>query len=132
MHTLLFSYHRLYDGILVMPFLGVALVESFGQALSKKNKTEFCKFFCLLCLMSFWASPQKYLNMLFSKIGTQFPACENILYFSSTRIDGNMVKNIIPGYGIMMVAMLCVFLWLEFTRPCDMRESEEQSNGSVE
>lgn len=130
--TLLFSYHRLYDGILVMPFLGVALVESFNLVLIKKNKTEFGKFFCLLCLMFFWASPQKYINILFSKIGSQFPYCENILYYSSTRVNESLVKNIIPGYGIMMVAMLCVFLWIEFTRPNDMRKTEEEYNGSME
>ena len=108
--TCIISYHRLHDGVLFMPFLGVLFLEQCKQASSlSKVKAALLLFFLL-----FWACPRKFILRMGGIIATNFPAGTEVFRYGSMKQDGRMLVAF-PLFQCIMILMLVFLMWLVFS-----------------
>lgn len=113
--TIFFSYHRIQDGILFVPFLGVIVLKLYQSCIIIKDinyKRFFQLIFASLFLM-FWVIPSSIVFSLGSKIGNLLPIGEKIVYYSSDDMGG--FSNIFPIMPFVMFAMIVYLLWVELS-----------------
>ena len=87
--TMCISYHRVHDGILFLPFLGVVFVESLDamRGPEKCGTTTWLSTLCLGALLLFWAVPLNTVFAFEDFIGTHFPAGKYVFYYGNTPYD---------------------------------------------
>lgn len=114
--TIFFSYHRIQDGVLFMPFLGVIVLELYQSCIKKKESNYKQSVFQLLLavlFLLFWTIPSSIIFSIGSKIGNMIPAAEKIVYYPSDEVGG--FSNIFPIMPFVMLAIIVYLLWLEFS-----------------
>ncbi|MCR5380239.1 MAG: DUF2029 domain-containing protein [Lentisphaeria bacterium] len=121
--TMMVSYHRVYDGVLFMPFLGVIFLEEW-QALCKHEQTcrlmSILKTACLLMLLLFWAIPQSLVFSVESWIGKHIPMGEKIFYY--TKFEHNTMM--FPLVNLVVITMFCLFYWIFWERTAAQKGKE--------
>lgn len=116
--TCIISYHRLHDGVIFMPFLGVLFLEQCNQAFScscrssalSKVKAAFLLFFLL-----FWACPRKIIFRIAGIIATSFPTGTEFFRYGSEKQDGGMLLVTFPLLQCIIILMLVFLSWLVFS-----------------
>ena len=114
--TIFFSYHRIQDGVLFMPFLGVIVMELYQNCMLKKQFNDRKSVFQLLLaflFLLFWMVPSSIVFAVGSKIGRMIPAGEKFVYYSTDKLGG--FSNIFPIMPFVMLAMVVYCIWLEFS-----------------
>ena len=112
--TCVFSYHRIHDGVLFMPFLGVLFLEQCKQASScKKVKSAF-----LLLFLLFWACPRKIILYFGQMITTFFPEGIPFIRYGSMNYNGGILVSF-PIFQCMMLMMLFLLAWIVFSEHKD-------------
>ncbi len=106
--TMAISYHRLYDCILFLPFLGVV----FFKMIQKKEKSsiEYIYIILLFINLVFWATPQGMVFALESCVGEFFPKGKVLFLYSSYRVTGYtmmfpITKLVVLGTTILLFVM---------------------------
>lgn len=114
--TIFFSYHRIQDGVLFMPFLGVIVMELYQNCMLKKQFNDRKSVFQLLLaflFLLFWMVPSSIVFAVGSKIGRMIPAGEKFVYYSTDKLGG--FSNIFPIMPFVMLTMIVYCIWLEFS-----------------
>ena len=114
--TIFFSYHRIQDGVLFMPFLGVIVLELYQSCIKKKEinpKQSVFQLLLAVLFLLFWTIPSSIIFSIGSKIGKMIPVVEKIVYYPSDEVGG--FSNIFPIMPFVMLAIIVYLLWLEFS-----------------
>ncbi len=114
--TIFFSYHRIQDGVLFMPFLGVIVMELYQKCKLKKqfnDRKSVLQLLLAFLFLLFWMVPSSIVFSIGSKIGRMIPAGEKFVYYSTDKVGG--FSNIFPIMPFVMLAMVIYFIWLEFS-----------------
>ncbi len=114
--TIFFSYHRIQDGVLFMPFLGVIVLELYQYCIKMKDTNHKQGIFQLLLaslFLIFWTTPSSIIFSIGSKIGNMIPVAEKIVHYSTDKVGG--FSNIFPIMPFVMLAIIVYLLWLEFS-----------------
>ena len=86
------SYHRAYDGILFLPFLGVVFVQMWktmrGSQGERHSVAIKLQVLVLAGLLLFWATPQSIIYAFENWLGTHFPSGQQIFVYSYHPITG--------------------------------------------
>ncbi len=114
--TIFFSYHRIQDGVLFMPFIGVIVLELYQQCIKHgfQCKITNAKFFVAMLILLFWTVPSSIVFSIGSKLGRAFPAGEKVFFYTTDQVGGFL--NIFPIISCMMFFMIVFLLWLEFSQ----------------
>ena len=114
--TIFFSYHRIQDGVLFIPFIGVIVLELYQQCIKHgfHCKIAIAKFSVALLILLFWTVPSSIVFSIGSKLGRAFPAGEKVFYYTTDQVGG--FSNIFPIMSCIMFFMIVFLLWLEFSQ----------------
>ena len=114
--TIFVSYHRIQDGVLFMPFLGVIVLELFQQCIKHEGEDikAIIQFSVALLILLFWAVPSSIVFYIGEKLGQVFPAGEKLFFYTTDQLGG--YSNIFPIMPCIMFFMIVFLLWLEFSR----------------
>lgn len=115
--TCIISYHRLHDGVIFMPFLGVLFLEQSKQAFSgscRSSALSKVKAALLLFFLLFWACPRKIIFRIAEIIATKFPTGTEFFRYGSEKQDGGMLVTF-PLLQCMIILMLLLLSWLVFS-----------------
>lgn len=115
--TMLVSYHRVYDGVMFMPYLGIVFLEEYRNCCKCNKKVTgswvlLFKTACLLALLLFWAVPQSVVFSLESWIGRHFAIGEKIFYY----MKFEHYTMMFPLVNLVVIAMFCLFCWIFWER----------------
>ena len=116
--TLFISYHRVQDGILFMPFLGIIFIELLLKIYQNKyNKRTIIEAVIVFCYIVFWTLPNSLIRYFGAVLGKYVMMGEKLFIYSNYNDD-----NLFPLLGIVMFSMICFLAWLEFTQPSTSQE----------
>lgn len=107
--TMAISYHRSYDGILFVPFLGVVFLEMLKNA-SRKADFKTFDLFCILGaagLLLFWAMPLKTVYAMEYMLGDLFPGGQAVFLCPKNRqgIRFPLSKFVMIGTTVFLFAL---------------------------
>lgn len=108
--TCLISYHRLHDGVIFMPFLGVLFLQQYKQ----NSSSDRIKSVLLLLFLLFWACPRKIILHIGEMIATNFPAGTKLVWYGSMKIEGGRLVSF-PIYQCVILLMLILLSWIVFS-----------------
>ncbi len=106
--TMFVTYHRVYDCIIFIPFLGIVCLEKFVDIVEKYSFKKVIPLSCLLILLLFWNIPESFLFRWESWLGKSFPVIESYFYCSEY---GKNVK-MFPLLPFVMMFMVLFFFVL--------------------
>ncbi len=123
--TIFISYHRIQDGILFMPFLGVVVLDLYNKSINNlsKRKINIINFIVAFMMLIFWIAPLSVVLSVCSKIGEIFPSGEKIFYYSTDKSGG--FSHMFPLFPFIMLVMIGFMLWLEFSQTIEVEAKQE-------
>ena len=130
MTTMAISYHRAYDGVLFLPFLGVMAVDAFGR-LHDRQRSSGMRLVCALLLLAaliFWAVPQGLVFSLENDLGTALPMGEKLFLYA----HAGPKRNLFPLYKIVTLVSSCLLLLAALLQPAaDPPIGPKRENGDT-
>ncbi|MBQ6352873.1 MAG: hypothetical protein IJJ28_06380, partial [Lentisphaeria bacterium] len=120
--TMAISYHRAYDCVLFMPFVGVLFVERWRAMCSreKAGSRQKLDLLAVAAILVFWTLPMGRVLAWGNMVGGSFPAGERIFRYSHA---GG--RSIFPFYQIMMLlSTLALFVSALSQRSGDTEKTE--------
>ncbi len=121
--TVFISYHRIQDGILFMPFLGVVVLDLYKKCINNIRKINMINLIVSCMMLLFWVAPLSLVLTVCSKIGEIFPSGEKIFYYTKDEVGG--FSHMFPLLPCIMLAMICLMLWLEFSQTIEVEAKQE-------
>lgn len=84
MLTMVISYHRNYDCLLFLPFVGVVFIEVLNQAYdqSKFKGVNLVYLIGLAAILLYWSAPQSSVYKLEYVMGSLFPLGRKLVYYT--------------------------------------------------
>ena len=110
--TMFISYHRVYDCIIFIPFLGIVCLEKFVDVVEKYSYKKVILLSFLLILLLFWNIPETFLFQWESWLGKSLPVMESYFYYSEYENNTKMFP-LLPFVMIFMVLFFFILVIYE-------------------
>ena len=117
--TMAISYHRVYDAVLIVPFLGVVLLETLKRVYLEDDSRTFNLFWVLGIAGVFflWTFPLRLFYEIGSWIGCNIPAGQAVFVYSNNPMKEH--SAMFPICSLGMLATACFLFAMEMFHSSD-------------